>query len=110
MSYGPFKRRPRKRGAEVLLCKVGPQRDGDDTYRPRLHFARLAKRKPRTRWGGLPAPLKLLWHFKNPKTGTYDVTRVWAYVPKCGSGQGYRATAVFYGKAPTCKRCLKGAA
>ena len=102
----PLKRRPLRRGDEVLLCQTGPERSAGDTYQPRWHFAKLGKPKRRRHWGPV-GPRATLWHYKNPETGSFDVTRVWAYVPRCGSGHGYRATALAYGKAPTCKRCLK---
>jgi hypothetical protein len=107
MNGPPFKRVPQRRGDEVLLCRTGPKViQADGTYFPRWHLAKLAKRKLKAHWG--PAsPRETLWHFKNPKTGAFDVTRVWAYVPRCGSGHGYPATKLGYGKAPTCKRCLK---
>jgi hypothetical protein len=109
MSRQPFKRRPLKRGSEILLCRQGPDPvQADGTYFPRWHLAKLSKRKSRKRFGPV-GPGDTLWHFKNPKTGVCDVTRVWAYVPRCGSGQGFPSTKVAYGNAPTCKRCLKKA-
>ena len=103
----PFKRRPQRRGDEVLLCRQGPEViQADGTYFPRWHLAKLTKRKPRAPWPN-GTPKSSLWHFKNPKTGAFDLTRVWAYLPRCRSGHGYPATKLAYGKAPTCKLCLR---
>ena len=109
----PSKRRSLKRGSEVLLCRQGSDPvQADGTYFPRWHLAKLSKRRrgePGSRLalalkaqfpaGDVPDPL--LWHYRN------HVTRVWAYVPRCGAGQGFPSTKVAYGKTPTCKRCLK---
>lgn len=100
----PIRRVPRTKGRRILLCRTRVPAE-DDCCQPRWHIAKWAKRKPPTCPVLWPGKAWSLWHYQNERGKRF--TRVWSYVSACGSGHGYRAVEVVYGRAPTCKFCLK---